>query len=100
MSIEAENMTKPGAEHDIRVKFTYLNTNDSAEFHVLDTNTLQATWNTAYNKLGEAPRQGDELQCGDGNSLMGDLALTMAELRDRHICTERHFQIRSETGGA
>lgn len=100
MATKAEEMARPGPEHDTPVKFTYLNTNETAEFRVPDVDTLQAAWTTAYDKLGEAPRQGDELQCADGTSLMGDLGLTMADLHDRHICTNRHFEIRSETGGA
>ncbi len=100
MATEAEQLSDADRHHEVPVKFTYLNTNEDAEFRVPETDTLQATWDIAYDKLGEAPRQGDQLQCADGTSMMGDLGLTIAELRERHVCPDRHFEIRSETGGA
>jgi NADH:ubiquinone oxidoreductase subunit len=82
------------------VEVVYLNTNEEAKFHAHWHDTLQHVWDEAYKKLGETKREHDEFQCHDGHSLMGHLNQTLEELRERHICKDRKFAIRSETGGA
>jgi hypothetical protein len=82
------------------VEVVYLNTNEEVKFHASWDDTLAQVWDEAYRKLEETRREGDEFQCQDGVSLMQYLNLTLAELRERHICQNRKFAIRSETGGA
>lgn len=82
------------------VEFVYLNTNAEVKFHARWSDTLAQVWEQSYVELKESRRQADELQCQDGNSLMDSLNLSLAELRDRKICQNRKFQIKSETGGA
>ena len=100
MATEVDDIEDRHLGHEVAVKFTYLNSNEEVEFRVPAADTLQQVWDTAYGKLEESRRQGDQLQCASGTSLMADLQLTMTELHERHICTERHFEIRSESGGA
>ncbi len=82
------------------VEVLYLNSNEETKFHASWRDTLQHVWDEAYKKLGETRREGDEFQCEDGGSLMAHLSLTLEEARERHICKEREFAIRSATGGA
>lgn len=82
------------------VEVLYLNTNAEKKFHVSWEQTVAQVWEEAYGKLGEARREVDEFECQEGGSLMSYLHLTMAQLRDQHICQNRKFQIKSETGGA
>ncbi len=82
------------------VEVLYLNSNEEAKFHASWDATLQQVWDRGYTELGETRREGDEIQCQEGASLMSYLALTLADLRDRHICPGRKFAIRSATGGA
>jgi hypothetical protein len=82
------------------VEVLYLNTNDEVKFHAPWDDTLEKVWEEAYRKLEEARRPGDEIQCQDGSSLMSYLQLTLAQMRERHICPDRKFAIRSATGGA
>lgn len=82
------------------VEVLYLNSNEEAKFHAPWENTLQQVWDRAYTELGETRRDGDEIQCQEGASLMAYVSLTLAQLRDRHICPDRRYAIRSATGGA
>lgn len=82
------------------VEIVYLNSNEEAKFHASWDDTLQQIWDRAYQELGEGRREGDEIQCQDGASLMGYLSLTLEQLRERHLCEHRKFAIRSQTGGA
>jgi hypothetical protein len=77
-----------------------LHTNDSKSFHAKWTDTVQQVWDQAYKELGEARRETDVFECKDGQSLMGVLTLTLEQLRERHTCQNRKFQIRGGTGGA
>ena len=83
------------------IRVLYTNTSRSVEFHSSWDSTLQAVWDEAYIKLGEQRKAKDELSCEkEGTSLMSYLSLTLAELRDKHICPDRHFQISGDSGGA
>ena len=48
----------------------------------------------------ESPKNGDELLCEGGGSLMGYLDSTLAQLRDQKVCQSRKYQLRRATGGA
>ena len=102
MTASLEREKEQDKDHDKGpvVEVVYLNSNEETKFHASWHNTLQHVWDEAYKKLGETRREGDEFQCQDGGSLMGHLTLTLEQLRDRHICKEREFAIRSATGGA
>jgi hypothetical protein len=91
-----------GKEHDKgpAIEVLYLNSNEEAKFHASWDDTLQQVWDRGYQELGETRRDGDEIQCQDGASLMGYLSMTLAQLRDQHICPDRKYAIRSATGGA
>lgn len=82
------------------VEFVYLNSNAEVKFHTNWNDKLLDVWNVAYDKLKEAKKPTDQLECQTGESLMAHLQLTLQELRERKICQARKFQIRSETGGA
>jgi hypothetical protein len=102
MTASLEREKEKDIDHDDRpvVQVLYLNTNEETRFHVSWNDTLQQVWDEGYTKLGETRREGDEIQCQEGASLMSYLTLTLAELRDRHICQDRKYAIRSATGGA
>ena len=99
-SAALENEKAEPHENGPAVEVVYLNTNEEAKFHASWNDTLHMVWDMAYTALGETPRDGDEIQCQDGSSLMSYLSLTLAQLRDQHICENRKFEIRSATGGA
>ena len=82
------------------VEFLYLNTNAEVKLHAQWSEKLSLIWDHAYNELKEARKPNDLLECQNGESLMANLDLTLEQLRDRHLCQGRKFQIRSETGGA
>ena len=83
------------------VEFLYLKNNDEVSFKVSWNDTLAAVWTQAYVELKEERLAKDELECQkSGDSLKNYLSLSLSELRDRHICADRKFQIKSETGGA
>ncbi|MBI2313632.1 MAG: hypothetical protein HYU77_14120 [Betaproteobacteria bacterium] len=88
-----------GHRHTI-VEFVYLNSNAEVKFEVKWNDKLVDVWNVAYDKLTEAKKPTDQLECQTGESLMADLQLSLEELRERKVCHARKFQIRSETGGA
>jgi hypothetical protein len=90
---------RPRAEGPI-VEVLYLNTNEDVQFHAAWEDTLAQVWEEAYERLQEKRRDGDEFQCQDGTSLLQYITLTLAQLREKHICQDRKFAIRSETGGA
>lgn len=82
------------------VEFLYLNTNAEEKFHAQWSEKLSLVWDHAYDELKEVRKPNDLLECQNGESLMTHLDLTLEQLRERHICQARKFQIRSETGGA
>jgi len=82
------------------VEVVYLKSSDDAKFHAGWDDTLAEVWDQAYDELGEVRHPADVLECQDGVSLMPHLNLTLAQLRDQHICQNRKLQIRGETGGA
>lgn len=83
------------------VEFLYLNTNAEKKFHAGWNDSLAEVWEQAYKELGEARRERDEIESqNDGASLMSYLDLTLEQLREKHICQNRKFQIKCETGGA
>lgn len=78
-----------------------LHTVQEARFHMPWESTLQQVWDMAYVKLEETRRPTDEFQCKkDGSAMTPYLALTLLELRERHICPDRQFQIHGDSGGA
>ncbi len=100
MNLQAEERAETAGRDGVQVRFTYLSTNEQVRFRVPAEQTVAAVWEQAYVELGEARREADQLQCADGTSLMGYLDLTLAQLHQQHICPNRRFEIRSETGGA
>jgi hypothetical protein len=100
MTTQVEQREDEQGRKHVQVRVTYLNTNEEVRFRVGLEETLAAVWDRAYAELGEARRDGDQLQCADGTSLMDALDRTMAQLHQQHLCPGRRFEIRSETGGA
>lgn len=82
------------------VEVTNLNTNETVKFHVKWEDTLNQVWDEAYDELKETRNPGDQLLCEGGESLMGYLNSTLAQLRDQKVCQNRKYQIRRPTGGA
>lgn len=95
---EAEQADRKNDE--VRVSFIYLNTNEEVEFFVPSNETLNVTWNLAYEKLEEAKKDGDMLECQDGADLTPYLNISLYDLHAKHVCVNRKFQIRCKTGGA
>ena len=82
------------------VDFVYLKNNEEASFKVSWDDTLAQVWDKAYEELKEKRLPKDELECQSGTVLTPYLALTMRQLQEKHVCPNRKFQIKSETGGA
>lgn len=87
-------------DRNVKVNFIYLNSNEEVEFFASISDTLDSVWNTAYNKLEEAKKASDKLECDSGDNLAAYLNLTLDQLHEKKICVKRKFQIRCETGGA
>ena len=107
MSNEQRNVHHEDAKHEagdkdkaIRVSFVYLNSNEDVEFLTSISDTLGSIWNTAYEKLGEARKPDDKLECESGTDLAAYLNLTLDQLHHQKVCVNRKFQIRCSTGGA
>ena len=83
------------------VDVLYVNSLDEVKFHMPWTATLNETWARAYHELEEPRQEGDKFQCREGAvDLTPYLTLTLRQLRERHICAARRFQIAGPTGGA
>lgn len=97
-----EDRKEAATETDGRptVQVMSLLTNESKRFHATWESTLQEVWDEGYEELGEARGPQHQLQCSSGESLMGYLSKTLADLRDEHVCPDRKFEIRGPTGGA
>jgi len=100
MTMQVEQREDEQGRKHVQVHVTYLNTNEEVRLRVGLEETLTAVWDRAYTELGEARRDGDQLQCADGTSLMDALDRTMAEVHEQHLCPGRQLEIRSQTGGA
>jgi len=87
-------------DHETEVHVKSLITGESVAFRMPATATVQATWDEAYQKLGESHRDGESFRCTNGVDLMDRLSDTLAQLRQQHIYEDAHFEIRGPSGGA
>jgi hypothetical protein len=90
---------EPGGGHpQVRVK--YLNSNEVANFGASWTDTIDEVWTRAYGELEEQRKENDKFETDDGRPLDSVLGYTLEQARDEKVSVNRHFAIRSETGGA
>lgn len=87
-------------ERRLKVFVKSLKTNESVDFEVSEHTTLRQVWDEACEKLQEPRQPGDTFRCANGGDLSPDLNATLAQLKERHICVNRHFEIRGGSGGA
>lgn len=97
---DEEAVPERNEERGPRVEVVHLNTNEAVSFQMPWESTVNQVWERAYAELEEARGPGDEFQCQDGTSLMGQLNSTLEQLREQHTCQARKFAIRGPTGGA
>lgn len=90
----------PKPDHGPQVQVLYRNTNERAKFPAAWDTTVADVWSKAYAELGEERKDIDTFETEDGTDLGPYLNLTLEQLREQKISPERHFAIRSETGGA
>jgi hypothetical protein len=87
-------------KHGPRLTFEHVASVQEVKFRVSWSDTLQAAWDTAYDKLGEDRRADDRLQTDDGLDMMPLLGKTMRQLFEHRLTRSRKFQIVGPTGGA
>jgi hypothetical protein len=83
-----------------KLQFEHVASVQDVKFRVAWNDTLQAAWDTAYEKLGEDKRPDDRLQTDDGVDMMPHLGKTMRQLFDDKHAKSHKFQIVGPTGGA
>lgn len=88
--------------HEVEVHVKSLKSGESTDFKITQDATLQQVWDTAIaaDKLNEPRNPGDTFRCAKGDDLAAYLSVTLAQLHDQKICTNRHFEIKGPTGGA
>lgn len=86
----------------VEVHVTYINDVETVKFEVSLHATLQAVWDESYVKLEVTKHPKDIFQTAGSHpsSLMGHLAMTLAQAREQGVIKDLHFEIVSETGGA
>lgn len=87
-------------KHGPKLQFEHVASVQEVKFRVSWNDTLQAAWDTAYDKLGEDKRPDDRLQTDDGVDMMPHLGKTMRQLFDDRHAKSHKFQIVGPTGGA
>lgn len=87
-------------DHGPKLHFEHVNSVQDVKFRVSWSDTLQAAWNEAYEKLGEDKRPDDRLQTESGVDMMPHLGKTMRQLFDDKHTKSHKFQIVGPTGGA
>jgi hypothetical protein len=87
-------------KHGPKLQFEHVASVQEVKFRVSWNDTLQAAWDTAYDKLGEDKRPDDRLQTDDGVDMMPHLGKTMRQLFDDKHPKSHKFQIVGPTGGA
>lgn len=87
-------------KHGPKLQFEHVASVQEVKFRVSWNDTLQAAWDTAYEKLGEDKRPDDRLQTDDGVDMMPLLGKTMRQLFDDKHTKSHKFQIVGPTGGA
>lgn len=83
-----------------KLQFEHVASVQEVKFRVSWGETLQAAWDTAYEKLGEDRRLEDRLQTDDGVDMTPYLGETMRQLFDDKHTKSHKFQIVGPTGGA
>ena len=86
--------------HGPKLQFEHVASVQEVKFRVPWNDTLQAAWDTAYEKLGEDKRPEDRLQTDDGVDMMPYLDKTIRQLFDDKLAKSHKFQIVGPTGGA
>lgn len=98
--IEKKPQDKDADEYGPKLSFEHVASLHEVKFRVAWSDTLQAAWDLAYEKLGEDKRAEDRLQTDDGQDMMSKLGWTLRQLFDDKSTKSRRFQIVGPTGGA
>lgn len=86
--------------HGPKLHFEHVISVHKVTFRASWNDTLQAAWDLAYEKLGEAKRPEDRLQTDDGKDMMPFLGKTMRQLFDEKQTKSHKFEIVGPSGGA
>ena len=103
MSDETKNdKQKPGddRDHGVRVHFKSFKTGEKVNFKINESVTLEDAWKVANTKLEESREPGDTLRCAGGDDIMSHLQKSIEKIREDKICTNLHFEIKGDSGGA
>lgn len=87
-------------KHGPKLQFEHVASVQDVKFWVSWNDTLHASWDSAYEKLGEDKRPDDRLQSDDGADMMPFLGKTIRQLFDDKHTKSHKFQIVGPTGGA
>ena len=91
-------------EKMVNVQILHVNSTETAKMKLAESDTLQHAWDQAYEDLkplGVVKGPADLLQCAESKDDMAShLGDTLARIRDTKICTNLHFKIIAERGGA
>lgn len=99
-ALQVEHPKGGNEQHGPEVNFEHIASLQEVKFHADWNDTLQHTWDRAYEKLGEAHRADDRLQTAEGVDVMPYLGMTLRQLHDDKALKSRKFQIVGPTGGA
>ena len=87
-------------DHKVQVHFKSLKTNEKVNFKVEESATLESAWTRANSELEETRQPGDTLRCAGGDDMMSHLQKSVEQIREDRICTNLHFEIKGDSGGA
>jgi hypothetical protein len=87
-------------DHNVQVHFKSLKTNEKVNFKIAESVTLESAWTRANSELEETRQPGDTLRCAGGDDMMSHLQKSVEQIREDRICTNLHFEIKGDSGGA
>lgn len=87
-------------DRTVQVHFKSLKTNEKVNFKIEESATLESAWTRANSELEETRQPGDTLRCAGGDDMMSHLQKSVEQIRDDKICTNLHFEIKGDSGGA
>lgn len=92
---------EPGErDRTVQVHFKSLKTAEKVNFKIEESATLESAWELANSKLEETREPGDTLRCAGGDDMMSHLQKSVEKIREDKICTNLHFEIKGDSGGA
>ena len=95
-----EDKPRDDPSRTVQVHFKSLKTNEKVNFKIEESATLESAWARANSELEETRQPGDTLRCASGDDMMSYLQKSLEQIRDDKICTNLHFEIKGDSGGA